>query len=50
VSPIQGRNFAAMKESAPVSYETLRERGLLDEDGIATGKFRLHQLLNEESP
>jgi hypothetical protein len=45
----QGRNFATMKETAPVSYKTLREQGLLDEDGDLMGKFRLHQLLSEES-
>jgi hypothetical protein len=48
-SPLQGRNFAAMKESAPISYDALRERGLLDEDGSPTAKFRLYQLLSDES-
>lgn len=45
--PFQGPNFSALKENSPVSYETLRERGLLDKDGSPTRKFRLHQLLDE---
>jgi hypothetical protein len=35
----QGRNFSGLAKYAPVSYETLRERGSLDKDGSPTRKY-----------
>jgi hypothetical protein len=34
--PPQGRNFSGLARAAPVSYETLRQRGMLDKNGSPT--------------
>lgn len=41
----QGRNFSRLATEAPTSFESLRERGMVDRDGTPTKKYRLHQLL-----
>lgn len=44
----QGRNFARLATEAPTSFESLRERGMVNRDGTSTKKYRLHQLLEED--
>jgi hypothetical protein len=34
-----GQNFSNLAKDAPVSYKTLRERGILDEDSSPTRKW-----------
>jgi hypothetical protein len=50
--PPQGRNFAGLAKNAPFSYETLRQRGMLDKDGSPTHKYaskkRLEELMSEQ--
>jgi hypothetical protein len=50
--PPQGRNFAGLAKNTLFSYETLRQRGMLDKDGSPTHKYaskkRLEELMSEQ--
>jgi hypothetical protein len=50
--PPQGRNFAGLAKNTPFSYETLRQRGMLDQNGSPTHKYaakkRLEGLMGEQ--
>jgi hypothetical protein len=43
----QGRNFARLAKDSPISYETLKEQGMLNKDRMPTKKYRLQQLLGD---
>jgi hypothetical protein len=45
--PPQGRNFSGLAKAAPVSYETMRQRGMLDAFGSPTEKYARQKRLEE---
>jgi hypothetical protein len=43
----QGRNFSGLAKAAPVSYETMRQHGMLDMDGSPTERYARQKRLEE---
>jgi hypothetical protein len=45
--PPQGRNFSGLARAAPISYETLRQREMLDKNGSPTQKYAREKRLEK---